>query len=244
MTAHIEEPAEGTLIWKYLDLAKYLALLKSHCLHLAATTEFVDRYEGDIGTAQRRLLIEKHGRPVYDQAMRRIDTLRKRTYVSSWTENEFESDAMWRIYTGASYGVAVRTTYGRLKATLPRPEEGLVYYCGRVSYVNFKTHLLELDDYCLPYFYKRRTFEHEREVRVILQDTRPRAEGPGRKISLRPGQINELVMSVHLSPGAPLWFGELVRDVNKDYGLDRDPIPSALDEEPLSESFGDLEASP
>jgi hypothetical protein len=226
----IREPPPDTVIWKYLDLAKYLALLKTRCLHLAPATEFWDRYEGDIGVVQKRALIRKYGEEKYERAMSFFERLREHTYVSCWTENEFESDAMWRIYTGANYGVAIRSTYERLKSLLPE-SAGLAHHCGRVNYVDFKRDILDLDSYSLPYFYKRRSFEHEREVRMILQDLSG-AKLPAKKIQLSPRQINDLILSVHLSPGAPSWFKSLVHDINYDYGLERDPVLSSLDESP------------
>lgn len=232
----LREPAEETIIWKYLDLAKYLALLKTRQLHLAPATEFWDKYEGDIARAQKKSLLEKYGQDQYESLVQSFDKLRERTYVSCWTENEFESDAMWRIYTGASYGVAIESTYGRLRALLPRAnreqQRGLAQFCGSINYIDFKSEILEQDCYKLAYFFKRKSFEHEREGRVVVHDMRgDQAEGP-RKIQLTQAQIDSLIVKVHLSPGAPSWFKDLVYEVNKDYGLDREPIPSALDEAP------------
>ncbi len=230
----IEEPSENTIVWKYLDFAKYMALLKTRCLHLAPATEFWDKYEGDIGVVQKKALIKKYGPETYEELKKKIQRLRQHTYVSCWTENEFESDAMWRIYTGASYGVAICSTYGRLKSLIPPLEGELACHCGKVNYVDFKKDVLALEAYSLPYFYKRRSFEHEREVRVLIQEAEPRDDepAPSKKIQLNAQQVNDLILSVHLSPGAPVWFSELVRDVNRDYGLDREPVVSALDEVP------------
>lgn len=235
----IKEPARDTVIWKYLDLAKYLALLRTRNLHLAPTTEFCDRYEGDIGVVQKKALVRAHGQERYEELMEKYRFLRERTYVSCWTENEFESDAMWRIYTGAIYGVAIRSTYGRLRdvfADARKPNTGLVTYIGRVNYVDFSNELLNLESYHLPFFYKRRSFEHEREVRMVLQDLSAIDQTveapPSHAVSLTRDELNGLISSLHLSPGAPNWFKALVRDVNFDYGLDREPIPSALDEIP------------
>lgn len=228
----IREPPPSTRIWKYLDLAKFLALLRYRCLHLAPTTEFSDRFEGDIGSVQRKKVIDRYGEEKFEQIRDFLRRLRERTFVSCWTENEFESDAMWRIYTGASYGVALQSTYERLKNLLPSDAGNLTCTAGRVNYVDYNTEILNLESYFHPYFYKRKSFEHEREVRILLQEKAGGPSSEAQKIELDRRQLNELIESLHLSPGAPNWFRVLVRDICRDYGLDLEPIRSALDEEP------------
>jgi hypothetical protein len=71
--------------------------------------------------------------------------------------------------------------------------------------------------------HKRRSYEHEREVRAIFQDwpeglEEPQEEQnhPGRFIAV---DLSHLIRQVYIAPAAPAWFGSLVQAVTKRYGL-------------------------
>ena len=89
------------------------------------------------------------------------------TFVNCWHENETESEAMWKLYTAHQpEGVAIQTTYGALRKAIDQPEIQI----GRITYENFDVAFMPGDSYG---WYKRKSFEHEREVRVMIEPDDP-----------------------------------------------------------------------
>ena len=88
-----------------------------------------------------------------------------------------------------------------------------------------------------PYSRKRRSFEHEREVRALVlripdfsnSDWKPVIDNG---ISI-PIDIEKLVLEIYVSPTSPPWFYELVRSVVKKYGYTFPVVQSDLIRNPL-----------
>jgi hypothetical protein len=134
---------------------------------------------------------------------------RRRTFINCWHENERESEAMWRLYTThLPNALAVRTSYGRLCQYLGR-NPGISI--GRVEYLDFESQYADSNN---AFWRKRRSFEHEREVRAMTIDY-----GVDRKGLHLPCDLSVLLESVVLSPSAAPWFAHLVADVSSKYGV-------------------------
>ena len=48
-----------------------------------------------------------------------IKDLRRFTLVNCWHENQDESDAMWKLYSGVEDGIAIKTDFQSLSKSLP-----------------------------------------------------------------------------------------------------------------------------
>jgi hypothetical protein len=48
------------------------------------------------------------------------DYFKDRYFVSCWHMSEYESDAMWKLYGASNNCVAIRSTFARLKACMPK----------------------------------------------------------------------------------------------------------------------------
>jgi len=95
-----------------------------------------------------------------------IRRFRHLSYVSCWHMNEYESEAMWRLYCGNKRGVAIRTTYASLSDATRFKDSNI----GKVSYIDYSTTEFEttlVDHY---FMHKRISFKHENEVRVVFMD--------------------------------------------------------------------------
>lgn len=105
-----------TVIWKYLDLSKFLDLLLSQKLFMSRSDKFEDQYEGTFSE------------PTYEEIkklatnnpdfLNYYKTHREKIAISSWHINEYESFAMWQIFTQNSEGLAIQSTIGRLQKSL------------------------------------------------------------------------------------------------------------------------------
>jgi len=117
--------------------------------------------------------------------------------VSCWHANDYESEAMWKVYSIMGAGVAIESTVEHLRDVLA-PTEGVTI--NRVKYEDFDTAptVKDTDPHILTT--KRRSFEHEHEVRAMIP--LPRA-GEGFEI---PCDLDRLIVRVHVAPTASLMF--------------------------------------
>ena len=157
-----------TIVWKYLDLSKFLDLLLSKKLFMSRSDKFEDQYEGTFSEPTfeeiRKLSIDN------PDFLNYYKTHREKVAISSWHINEYESFAMWQIFTQNSEGLAIQSTIGRLQKAL-QPEEHFQQYIGEVNYIDYKKEYIPFDDLFFPFLYKRKSFQYEREVRIISDVT-------------------------------------------------------------------------
>lgn len=232
-------PHRDTVLWRYMDFAKFLSLLQTKSLYFRRADKLDDPFEG----AKCRI----EDKPAYEKS--HIDELRKRAqseasfndrekrgfekflleneklglpfsrqnFINCWHENEYESVAMWNLYTTSlEYGVAIKTTYEKLCTSLENVDDIQI---GRVTYrdLNINNPINEDD----VFWYKLNPYKHEQEVRAIIEDLNPALQEDGELIieKLIPIKLNHLIEEVYLSPSSKLWFKELVKNVMEKYGL-------------------------
>ena len=97
-------------------------------------------------------------------------TNRKNIVISSWHINEYESFAMWQIFTQKSEGLAIQSTVGKLQKAL---ETDLTFeqYIGEVNYIDYKKEYIPFENSFFPFLFKRKSFQYEREIRIISDVT-------------------------------------------------------------------------
>ncbi|MEP7094428.1 MAG: hypothetical protein ABI793_10250, partial [Flavobacterium sp.] len=99
---NIKLPDPDTIVWKYLDLSKFLELLLSNKLFMSRSDKFEDQYEGTFSEPTfeeiKKLAIDN------PDFLNYYKTHREKVAVSSWHINEYESFAMWQIFTQNSEG--------------------------------------------------------------------------------------------------------------------------------------------
>jgi hypothetical protein len=111
-----------------------------------------------------------------------------------------------------------------------------------------------------PLLYKRKSFEHEREIRAIMIADPPELQAGDPKLEIRPTMylarndtwftpdvdapnpepfkkvevvLAELIESVRVAPTSPEWFLDVARHVATQYGFAFTVGESVLDREPL-----------
>jgi len=162
-----ETPPDDVPLWRYMDVGRFIALALDRKLYFARLHELDDPWEGARPFGLRKRMVEMVGEsgPIYDYY--RIAA--SEAVVSCWHENDRESVAMWRLYTSGSEGVAVKSTVGRFKRSVA--QEGRAVTIAKVQYID---HGIDDDglapeiDMLSPIFCKRRSYEHEHEVRAII----------------------------------------------------------------------------
>jgi hypothetical protein len=208
-----EDP--DTIVWKYLDLSKFLDLLLSKKLFMSRSDKFEDQYEGTFSEPTfeeiKKLAINN------PEFLNYYKTHREKVAISSWHINEYESFAMWQIFTQNSEGLAIQSTIGRLQKAL-EPETNLKQYIGQVNYIDYKKEYIPFDDLFFPFLFKRKSFQYEREVRII-SDTSDTAItiNDGIKINV---DISQLIDKIYIHPKSENWYKNLVIELVSKLGFD------------------------
>ena len=204
-----------TIIWKYLDLSKFLDLLMSRKLFMSRSDKFEDQYEGTFSEPTfeeiRKLSIDN------PDFLKFYKTHRERVAISSWHINEYESFAMWQIFTQNSEGLAIQSTIGRLQESL-HLENNYKQYIGEVNYIDYKKEYIPFDDMFFPFLFKRKSFQYEREVRIITDVKENKITlNDGLKISV---DIDKLIENIYIHPKSENWYKNLVIQLVKQLGFD------------------------
>ncbi|QKT03986.1 hypothetical protein HUS23_09235 [Ectothiorhodospiraceae bacterium 2226] len=193
-------------VWRYMNFAKLMFLFESRAMFFPYSEAFTDVMDG---------------RPagLGDHLPRRA--------VSSWHMSPHESEAMWRLYSPPEEAVALHSTWGRLREVLPA--------CVRIHTVRYAD---QADPACLAheplyhYFIKRRAFEHEKELRAVVEEPCPAERAGEARHSeagwLVPVDLEHLITQVYVSPTAADWYYELVQRLSARYGLQCPVERSAL----------------
>lgn len=166
-------------VWRYMDLPKFIWLLKSSRLYMSRLDRLGDPYEGSLTSKTIEgidLFLRQRGAKENWSGMSKFYRQNQATtYVSCWHMNEQESEAMWRLYCGDAHGVAIRTTYDHLVGAIETEHE---IYVGCVKYIDYEREWFPDANAFHPVMNKRLAFEHEREVRLVTSPSRFRASPP------------------------------------------------------------------
>ncbi|VXB56139.1 conserved hypothetical protein [Flavobacterium sp. 9AF] len=206
---------DNIIIWKYLDLSKFLAMLLSQQLFMSRSDRFEDQYEGTFSepTFEEIKKIAANNPRFLDY----YKSHREKVVISSWHANEYESFAMWQIFTKNNEGLAIQSTIGRLKKAL-EIEKHFEQYIGEVNYIDYKKEYIPFEDTFFPFLFKRKSFQYEREIRVISDVSHT-------NISIKEGLkidvvINQLIEKIYIHPKSENWYKNLVEQMVKKLGYE------------------------
>lgn len=217
-----------TIVWKYLDLSKFLDLLLSKKLFMSRSDKFEDQYEGTFSEPTYEE-IKKLSKDNPD-FLKYYKTHREQVAISSWHINEYESFAMWQIFTQNSEGLAIQSTIERLQKAL-EPEDHFKQYIGEVNYIDYKKEYIPFDDLFFPFLYKRKSFQYEREVRILSDVTDKKLKlNDGLKINV---DVNKLIQKIYIHPKSENWYKNLIIQLVEELGFDIEIEKSDLESDIL-----------
>lgn len=209
-------PDDDTIIvWKYLDLSKFLDMLMSKRLFMSRSDKFEDQYEGTFSepTYEEIKKIAANNPEFLDY----YKSHREKVVISSWHINEYESFAMWQIFTKNNEGLAIQSTIGRLKKAL-KTERKTEQHIGQVNYIDYKKEHIPFNDAFFPFLFKRKSFQYEREVRIISDVSSDNIIiNDGLKIDV---DINQLIERIYIHPKSENWYKNLVIELVEKLGFD------------------------
>lgn len=224
-------PNDSLVVWRYMDFTKFVALLEDQALYFARLSTFTDPLEGFLTRPTfKRLAVFGHDATTDEErALGRdnVEAFRKARdlmYASSWHLNEYESAAMWRLYLKSGEGLAIRTTIGDLKRALAPAEQAI--HIGSIQYVDYEQDQIPFENVMYLGLHKRRSFEHERELRAMFLF----GGGCGQMVKV---DLSALIKAVHVAPSSPEWILNLVRKLVSRYRLEAAVVHSGLDARPI-----------
>jgi hypothetical protein len=180
-----EQPTNVDIpLWRYMDFTKFISLIYSREIFFSRSDLLGDPYEGALPIPNQNywselIKLREQGAvssltqgwndapPAVLRALRAktsvaIEQLRKTMFVSCWHMNENESAAMWKLYSKSDESIAIQTTYSALAKVLPES-----CMMGLVKYISYEHDMISEDNLFWRFLHKRRSFEHEREVRAV-----------------------------------------------------------------------------
>jgi hypothetical protein len=247
-------------VWRYMDFTKYVSMLDSGRLFFARSDLLGDDFEGSSplmnialrpaayqGMRQEISKANPSNQNEWVEFLRFVSTTnelhRHSIYVNSWHMNEFESAAMWDLYaTNRAEAIAIQSTYAKLRDCLPSEiDVGLTdpasVFIGEVQYIDYETEWYDEGNLYHRFLHKRKSFEHERELRAVISD---RFQGmyysgnnpkTGYRVEV---SLDDLIEQVYVAPIAPDWFRDLVLTVTDKYRLGHKTIKtSSLGQRPI-----------
>lgn len=244
---YFEPPKDiNVKVWRYMDLSKFLSLLETSSLYFTRSDKFIDPYEGSIPKLNTDSISNvfsefDNSNEMRNELINLFNVTRKMTLINCWYLSEYESDAMWQIYS--NNGIAIQTTYNKLKESFNKSIEDILI--GQVKYIDYDTEAMVYLNAITPYLYKRRSFEHEKELRAVIWNPKTHRnltdENDNTFIEndnvliefvehgkLAEIDLDKLIESIYVSPTAPSWFYQLITPILKKYNLDKPVIHSQL----------------
>lgn len=232
-------------IWRYMDFTKFIDLLENQTLFLTRSDKFLDPFEGTFpkinslkrqevyaGKIPENILINLT--KFYDEQFKNT---KKFTFINCWHLNEYESAGMWKVFLKSNEGIAIQSTVDKLIESLEHTPERVSI--GEVQYLDYKKDWMNESNILFPYFHKRKSFDYEKEIRVVHQDLPTKddildLEAPplhemGFNIKI---DINKLIENIYVSPDSPSWLFELTQKVIQRYNIHASVLQSELSEIP------------
>lgn len=244
---------DDKMVWRYMDFAKFVAMLKQKSLYFTCVKHFSDPFEGAIGLADRQEKWDNHyleffketvatpppGYPkpelsteeLESEAQRLLESIKgtsshvRNALVSCWHKSDDESEALWQLYCPQmGPGLAIKSTVGDLWDATSEAGNAIV---GRVKYMDFQKSYASVQNERV--FCKRQSLSHEREVRIVIQNDR---QNPISGLDLY-CDLDHLISDIVVSPFAPPWFFDVLVSTIEKFGYSFNTRPSSISDEPF-----------
>ena len=185
----MEELPDDLIIWKYMDLPKFLDLLENEHLYFCNVRILTDLYECSF--------------PEWQKRTKQLNVIKDLVFVNCWSISNQEDFALWKVYSNNNeYGVAIKTTVGKLKSCLQHSEPysiptirfNKVIYSDNLKDMSLKSAVCT----------KKPFYSYEKELRLWLRAIEETdIFSKGLTVNLN---INQLIEGIYRSPFMPEWF--------------------------------------
>jgi len=224
-------------VWRYMDFTKFVDLLSTGSLFFCRSDKLGDPFEGAVPAAfvNKMTFHSEIPSKEYEKELEMYYELgtefRKYVFVSCWHRNDYESAALWRLYLKSDEGIALLSSENRLH-TSTRDKRYDTWFVP-VQYIDYDRDDPPVPTRMAPFRYKRKSFEHEKEVRLVwfapMQDENGEVAPPPSETGVRVKvDLNRLIRAVYVSPTSADWFRDLTKAVCRSFGLRKQVRQSSL----------------
>lgn len=226
------------LLWRYVELARLVSVLSDKKLHFARSDTFQDRHEGSVTyPMQKALKLQFADKLNITRTLSvfRQKEMKESMFISCWCMGPDESEAMWKLYCGDKYGVAITAVYKELESSFSTSQVQIA----PIKYIDYQKQSFPQDNLLYPFFHKRIAFAHEKEVRIIkwhsdqmqdggdtkkitteelkkyqdeMQRRRELKSARGMGISLE-WDVEKCIKNIVVHPYAPEWYYDIVKKI-------------------------------
>ncbi|WPR75227.1 hypothetical protein [Algoriphagus sp. NG3] len=197
-----------------MDITKFLSILDSETLYFPRADKLGDPFEGSY--TKKSIVDRNDGGKNYSKW---YEDLKTKMLISCWHMNNYESEAMWKLYLKSDEGIAIQSTYRRLKNSF-NIDDNYHTQIGVVEYLDYEIDSFQVGNTFNPFLRKRKSFEHERELRAIIDlgTWNPGSNSAKERVDFGKyirADIHELIESIYVAPYSPDWMNELVESLIK-----------------------------
>jgi len=204
----LNDPHEGSI--PKLQATQYYNETFSHSYAMEIES-LVKRYGGVLTEENLQELMPQFIKHVQQSKLQKKES-RKNFYVNCWHLNDFESEAMWRLYCPNGNGVAIQTSYKKLaEFTMHDPE----LYIGNVTYLDYESNGFPMDNVFYSVMHKRLSFAHENEIRLVKLKI-PDNWGTPIEFSAQGIPFDlpySIIDAIYVDPYAPEYYYDAVRAI-------------------------------
>jgi len=244
---------ENLEIWRYMDFTKFVSIISKKTLFFTRADQLDDKFEGSLSkhildpsieekaTQEQRLQLNK----TRERLSSFYKSQRKEIAINCWHMNEYESAAMWKLYLKSDEGIAIQSTYRKLVDSFDNSDDYHLWV-GMVNYIDYNKKHIPPDNMLYPYIFKRKSFEHEHELRAVITKNISAKDYPnqivigGKNLLFLPKKgveipvnLDVLIEKIYVSPTCEKWFEELVRSMVDKSELRKKVKKSSLADDPM-----------
>lgn len=262
---HFKLPTNGQRLFRYMNTSKFLSMITSGSLFFPSVGKLraSDPFEGGAGLVNYLMLsadwnlLPEEGKNYFrnDEKFYNLYRLgqlkgysadssysRETIFVNCWHASEYESDAMWRVYSELSEGIAIVTNIDRMKSAIV--DESHSVYIGFVDYIDQRVERINDAHYLKRVMWKRHEFSHEREVRLVTSNmdniefyrdgTEPNIKDKNRNFVTVDVDLNCLIEAIIFNPRSETWYRKAIIKTIEAVGFSWAVMPSSFEESPPS----------
>ena len=176
------EPEETVELARYVDITKFLSLLKDEQLFFCRLDNQEDKFEGtfpkiskkEFGDFYRNLsdtgffnnpMTEEEIEKEINEDFEFRKKLKALYCVNCWNEFKGESYALWKIYSDLNQGIMIKSSFKRIINALKESKEKV--YCSKVKYIDYDTDSIDIGNTMSPVVHKHKAYSYENEIRLI-----------------------------------------------------------------------------
>ena len=252
-------------IWRFIDNSKFLWIVQNSSLYFPRVDNFPDPYEGrpPVHILQSRIdnLLKKREKVNENLTAEQVNELlpevsvnsvlseyeyfRKITFANCWYCAGHESVAMWKQYLASGDGVAIKTNYDDLVASLESTDE-YDTYATKIAYEDYDQFQPDGRNIFEYYITKPQQYEYENELRLIIISAPPETEHSENSsnsaiercwdeqpsgISINV-DLDMLIQEVRISPYSPPWVTEeYIQEILSIYGISANVEESVVNQD-------------